>query len=255
MRNIALRLRYDGTRYHGWQEQKEDITIAATVNRALSKICGHGVKVVGCGRTDAGVHAERYCANFKTESRIPTDRLPLALNTLLPPDIAAVAAVDADDGFNAILSCVKKEYTYKIYNARIRDPFLSNRAYFYPSPLDSNVMAEAAKRFIGTQDFRAVRSVGTQTKTTVRTVYWYEAEQEGPLITLRVCADGFLYNMARAMAGSLIYASEGKLVPEEIPQLLKTGDRNLFGPTVPPCGLYMTRIWYDGPVGEMMGNG
>ncbi len=255
MRNIALRLRYDGTRYHGWQEQKEDITIAATVNRALSKICGHGVKVVGCGRTDAGVHAERYCANFKTESRIPADRLPLALNTLLPPDIAAVAAVDADDGFNAILSCVKKEYTYKIYNARIRDPFLSNRAYFYPSPLDSNVMAEAAKRFIGTQDFRAVRSVGTQTKTTVRTVYWYEAEQEGPLITLRVCADGFLYNMARAMAGSLIYASEGKLVPEEIPQLLKTGDRNLFGPTVPPCGLYMTRIWYDGPVGEMMGNG
>jgi tRNA pseudouridine38-40 synthase len=252
MRNIALRLRYDGTNYHGWQEQKEDVTVASTVNRALTKICGHDVKSVGCGRTDAGVHAERYCASFRTDSRIPADRLPLALNALLPADIAAVAAIDADDGFNAILSCVKKEYTYKIYNARTRDPFLTNRAYFYPSPLDIGIMAAAAANFVGTHDFRAVRSVGTRTKTTVRTVHWYEAERSGPLITLRVCADGFLYNMARAMAGTLIYASEGKLTPEDIPQMLKTGNRNLFGPTVPACGLYLTRLWYDGPVGDMM---
>ena len=252
MRNIALRLRYDGTKYHGWQEQKQDVTVASTVNGALSKICGHGVKVVGCGRTDAGVHAERYCASFKTDSRIPTDRLPLALNALLPPDIAAVAAVEVEEDFNAILSCVKKEYTYKIYNTRIRDPFLMSRAYFYPSILDVGIMAEAASYFVGTHDFRGVRSVGTVTKTTVRTVYWYEAAQTGPVITLRVCANGFLYNMARAMAGTLIYASEGKFKPGDIPDMLKKGDRNLFGPTVPACGLYLTRLWYGGPAGEML---
>ena len=252
MRNIALRLRYDGTKYHGWQEQKEDVTVASTVNQALSRVCGHGVKVVGCGRTDAGVHAERYCASFKTDSRIPTDRLPLALNALLPPDIAAIAAVETEEDFNAILSCIKKEYTYKIYNARIRDPFLMSRAYFYPSQLDVGIMDEAASYFVGTHDFKGVRSVGTVTKTTVRTVYWYEATQKGPIITLRVCADGFLYNMARAMAGTLIYASEGKFRPGDIPEMLKKGDRNLFGPTVPACGLYLTRLWYDGPAGEMM---
>lgn len=252
MRNIALRLMYDGTDYHGWQEQKNEVTIAGTVQKALSKICGHPVKVVGCGRTDAGVHAALYCANFKTDCRIPADKLPLALNALLPPDIAAVAAVDADSGFNAILSCSKKEYTYKIYNSRLRDVFYADRAYFYPVTLDTEAMSEAAQQFVGTHDFKGVRSVGTETKTTVRTVYWYEVSKAERVIELRVCADGFLYNMARAMAGTLLYVSEGKIKAREIPSLLETGDRRLFGPTVPPCGLYLTRIWYDGPVGDMM---
>jgi tRNA pseudouridine38-40 synthase len=252
MRNIALRLRYDGTNYHGWQEQKKDVTVAATVQQALGKICGHPVKLVGCGRTDAGVHAERYCANFKTDARIPADRLPLAVNALLPPDIAATDALDADPEFNAILSCVKKEYTYRIYSSRIRDPFYAGRACFYPVKLDVGVMREAAAGFVGTHDFKAVRSVGTETKTTIRTVYWYEVEEKNGLIELRVCADGFLYNMARAMAGTLLYVSEGKIGASEIPRLLETGDRCLTGPTVPACGLYLTRIWYDGPVGVMM---
>ena len=252
MRNIALRLIYDGTNYHGWQEQKKDITIAATVQKALTKICSHPVKVIGCGRTDAGVHALRYCANFKTDSRIPADRLPMALNALLPPDIAAVAAIDADMAFNAILSCEKKEYTYKIYNTRMRDPFYADRAYFYPVPLDIDTMSEAAAHFVGTHDFKAVRSVGTETKTTVRTVFWYDVGKNGPLVELRVCADGFLYNMARAMAGTLLYVSEGKMAPSDIPSLLEAKDRRRSGPTVPPCGLYLTRIWYGGPVGRMM---
>lgn len=247
-----MRLRYDGTNYHGWQEQKNDVTVASTLQKALTRVCGHPVKAVGCGRTDAGVHAERYCANFRTDSRIPADRLPLALNTVLPPDIAVSCAIDADDDFNAILSCRKKEYTYKIYNSRIRDPFYADRAYFHPVPLDTELMAEAARQFIGTHDFAAVRSLGTETKTTVRTVYWYEVSKNGLMIDLRVCADGFLYNMARAMAGTLIYVSEGKIRPEELPALLLKRDRRLTGPTVPSCGLYLTRIWYDGPVGEMM---
>lgn len=252
MRNIAMRLMYDGTNYHGWQVQKTEITVAQTLENALAKVCGHRVKVTGCGRTDAGVHALRYCANFKTDSAIPAERLPLAVNTRLPRDISVTDAVDAPENFNAILSCLKKEYTYKIYNSRIKDPFYADRAYFYPQRMDLEQMRRAAAQFVGTHDFRAVRSVGTETKTTVRTVYWFAVEENGPTIDLRICADGFLYNMARAMAGTLLYVSEGKIEPEEIPAILERGDRRLSGPTVPPGGLYLSRIWYDGPVGEMM---
>lgn len=252
MRNVALRLRYDGSRYHGWQVQKTEITVAETLEQALSKVCDHLVKVTGCGRTDAGVHALRYCANFRTESRIPVDRLPLAVNSRLPEDISVSAACEVAPEFNAIGSCIKKEYVYKIHNSRIRDPFLQNRACFYPAPLDIGMMQRAGRAFEGTHDFRAVRSVGTETKTTVRTVYWCEAEREGDLITVSVCADGFLYNMVRAIVGTMVYASHGKLVPENIPRLLELGDRRLTGPTMPPQGLYLSRIWYDGPAGEIM---
>lgn len=252
MKNIALRLRYDGSAYHGWQVQKTEVTVAETLETALTKVCGHPVKAVGCGRTDAGVHALRYCANFRTDSRIPVDRVPLAVNTRLPDDIAVVDAVEAEPEFNAIGSCIQKEYVYRILNSRIRDPFLQKRVCFYPAPLDLHRMQRAAKAFEGTHDFAAVRSVGTETRTTVRTVHWCEVDVVDGIIELRVCADGFLYNMARAIAGTVVYASHGKLEPENIPTLLERGDRRLTGPTMPPQGLYLSRIWYDGPVGAMM---
>ena len=251
MRNIALRLKYDGSRYHGWQVQKNDITVCQTMEEALEKVCGHPVKLVGCGRTDAGVHALRYCANFKSDCRIPLDRLPLAINSRLPGDIAVVAAAEAPEDFNAIGSCIKKEYIYKIHNSNIRDPFGEKRVCFYPQHLDMELMQRAAKAFEGTHDFKAVRSEGTQTKTTVRTVYWCRAEKEGDIITVSICANGFLYNMCRAMVGTMVYASYGKLLPEEIPALLEKGDRRLTGPTMPPQGLYLNRVWYEGSVGEL----
>lgn len=251
-RNIALRLSYDGSRYHGWQVQKTEITVAETLEQALARVCGHRVKVTGCGRTDAGVHALRYCANFRTDSRIPVERLPLAVNSRLPQDISVSAACEAAPEFNAIGSCIKKEYIYRIHNSRVRDPFLQDRACFYPAPLDIGLMQRAGRAFEGTHDFRAVRSVGTETRTTVRTVYWCEARREGDVITAAVCADGFLYNMVRAIVGTMVYASHGKLAPEDIPRLLELGDRRLTGPTMPPQGLYLSRIWYDGAVGEMM---
>lgn len=252
MKNIAIRLTYDGSRYHGWQTQKSEITVQQTLEGAIEKMCGEKVHVTGCGRTDAGVHALRYCANFKSECRIPMEKLPLALNSYLPADIAVLAACEAEESFNAIGSCIKKEYIYKIHNSNLRDPFLEKRACFYPQRLDVERMNAAARAFEGTHDFAAVRSVGTETKTTVRTVYWCSAEREEDLITVRVCADGFLYNMARAMVGTMVYASYGKLSPDEIPALLERGDRRLTGPTMPPQGLYLNRIWYDGAVGEMM---
>ena len=252
MKNIALRLRYDGSRYHGWQVQKNAVTVAQTMEEALAKVCGERVKLTGCGRTDAGVHALRYCANFHSGCTVPVYRLPLAVNSRLPDDIAVVDAVEVPDDFNAIGSCVKKEYVYKILNSRIPDPFLADRVCFYPQRLDISLMQAAARAFEGTHDFKAVRSEGTQTKTTVRTVYWCSAEKDGDLITVSICANGFLYNMCRAMVGTMVYASYGKLIPEEIPALLEKRDRRLTGPTMPPQGLYLNRVWYDGAAGTMM---
>lgn len=252
MKNIALRLRYDGSSYHGWQVQKNAITVAQTMEEALAKVCGERVKLTGCGRTDAGVHALRYCANFHSDCTVPVDRMPLAVNSRLPDDIAVVDAVEVPDDFNAIDSCVKKEYVYKILNSRIPDPFLADRVCFYPQRLDISLMQAAARAFEGTHDFKAVRSEGTQTKTTVRTVYWCRAEKDGDLITVSICANGFLYNMCRAMVGTMVYASYGKLIPEEIPALLEKRDRRLTGPTMPPQGLYLNRVWYDGAAGAMM---
>ena len=219
--------------------------VQETLQRGLSMVCGERVKLTGVGRTDAGVHAERYVANFRTSSRIPIDRLPFAVNTHTPEDIVVREALEVADDFNAIGSCLKKEYTYRIYNSRIKNPFYVNRAYFYPKKLDEAVMDAAARAFEGTHDFRAVRSVGTETKTTVRTVHYCRVTRRGELLELKVCADGFLYNMVRAITGTVLYAAEGKLTAEDIPKILDSGDRTLAGPTVPPGGLYMTRLWYE----------
>ena len=234
---------YVGTAYHGWQVQKNAVTVAETLERALSTVVCHPVKCTGAGRTDAGVHAQVYVANFRTTSTIPCDRL--AVNTHTPEDIAVKEAFEVAEDFNAIGSCIKKEYTYRIYNSRFKNPFYVNRAYFYPKHLDEEFLNRAAGMFVGTHDFRAVRSVGTETRTTVRTVHYFQVERKGELIECRVCADGFLYNMVRAMVGTVVYAAEGKLAPEDIPAILDSGNRTLAGPTVPPGGLYMTRLWYD----------
>ena len=245
MRNIALKLKYMGTNYHGWQVQKTQSSVAETLEKALSSVVCHPVKVVGAGRTDAGVHAQCYIANFHTTSSIPCERLPLAVNTRLPEDIVVFKATEVSDEFNAIGSCIKKEYTYRIFNSRIRDPFYVNRVWFYPRRLDENIMNEAAQQFVGTHDFRAVRSVGTETRTTVRTVHYCDVTRDGDVIELKVCADGFLYNMVRAIVGTCVYAAEGKLSPSNIPAILESGNRTLAGPTAPPDGLYMSRLWYD----------
>ena len=220
MRNIALILMYNGTAYHGWQVQKTEVTVAQTLERGLSMVCGEPIKCTGCGRTDAGVHAEHYVANFRTNSRIPVDRLPFAVNTHIPEDIVVKAAYEVAEDFNAIGSCI-------------------------PMRLDEEVMDRAARMFEGTHDFAAVRSVGTNVRSTVRTIYYCRVRRQGDLLELKVCANGFLYNMVRAITGTVLYAAEGKLTPEEIPVILGSGNRTLAGPTAPPGGLYLTRVWYE----------
>ena len=245
MRNIALKLMYVGTAYHGWQVQKNAATVAETLNHALETVVCHPVNCVGAGRTDAGVHAELYVANFHTSSTIPCERLPLAVNSRLPEDIVVVKATEVPDSFNAIGSCEKKEYTYRIYNSRIRNAFYVNRAWFYPKYLDETVMQRAASHFVGTHDFAAVRNVGTETRTTVRTVHYFDVSRSGDLIECKVCANGFLYNMVRAMVGTIVYAAEGKFSPDSVQDILLSKNRTAAGPTVPPGGLYMTRLWYE----------
>ena len=249
MRNIALQLMYVGTAYHGWQIQNNAATVQETLEQAVAKVVKHPVRFTGAGRTDAGVHARVYIANFRTSCNIPCDRMPLAFNARLPEDIVVVSAREVSESFNAIGSCRKKEYTYQVYNSRIRNAFYVDRAYFYPKRLDERVMARAAQEFVGTRDFAAVRDVGTNVRSTVRTVYYFDVAREGDLITLKVCANGFLYNMVRIMVGTVLYAAEGKLTPEDIRAILLRGNRVEAGPTVPPGGLYMTKLWYREPVG------
>ena len=243
MRNIALILMYNGAAYHGWQVQKTEISVAQTLERGLSMVCGEPVKVTGCGRTDAGVHAEHYVANFHTDSRIPVERLPFAANTHIPEDIVVKAAYEVAEDFNAIGSCIKKEYTYRIYNSRIKNPFYVDRAYFYPKQLDEAVMDRAARMFEGTHDFAAFFEIDREIWPDIQAVK--EMIYSGELLELKVCADGFLYNMVRAITGTVLYAAEGKLTPEDIPVILDSGNRTLAGPTAPPGGLYLTRVWYE----------
>ncbi|MBQ3089776.1 MAG: tRNA pseudouridine(38-40) synthase TruA [Oscillospiraceae bacterium] len=249
MRNIALQLMYVGSAYHGWQIQNNAATVQETLEQAVAKVVKHPVRFTGAGRTDAGVHARVYIANFRTSCNIPCDRMPLAFNARLPEDIVVVSAREVSEGFNAIGSCIKKEYTYQVYNSRIRNAFYVDRAYFYPKRLDESIMAAAAREFIGTKDFAAVRDVGTNVRSTVRTVHYFDVVREGDLITLKVCANGFLYNMVRIMVGTALYAAEGKFAPSDIAGILARGNRTEAGPTVPPGGLYMTKLWYNEPVG------
>jgi len=246
MNNIALTLCFDGTNYHGWQSQKNAVTVCDTLRFAIRELTGEDIPLIGCGRTDSGVHAKLYVANFRSETKIPPDRLPFAINSQLPDDISVASASIVPDSFHSTFSCTKKEYTYIIYTSKIRNPFFKNRAYQYPCALSAEKMSLAAKKFEGTHDFSSVRSLGTDVKSTVRTINWCTVEPRADgLIAISMAADGFLYNMARTIAGTLLLVGNGCLSPDDIPVILQSGNRSLSGPTLPPEGLYLTRLWYD----------
>lgn len=245
MPNTALMLSYIGTRYHGWQLQANGDTIQGELQKAIFKATGQRVSLSGCGRTDAGVHAKVYVASAPIETSIPLARLPFALNAYLPDDIAVREAREVPEQFNARFSCRRKEYTYTVHNSRIRDPFLNERACHFPYLVDFDRVQAAAAQFVGKHDFAAVQTQGSVVRSTVRTIFYCDTQKVGDVITVRVCGDGFLYNMVRAITGTLLYAGLGKLDPEEIPKILSARDRTLAGPTLPPNGLALTALWYD----------
>ena len=241
----ALVLSYLGTDYHGWQRQNNALTIQQLMEEAWEKTCGRAAYISGCGRTDAGVHAKYYVCSVDHVSSIPPERLPLALNARLPDAVVVRKAVLMPDDFDARFSCVSKEYTYLIHNSRVRDPFSVRRAWAYPQPLNVEAMRRAAGDFVGKHDFAAVKNEGTPVKSTVRTIFYCQVEERpGNIVAIRVCADGFLYNMVRAIAGTLVYVGIGKIPPDGIPPILASRDRLAAGPTAPPMGLYMPALNY-----------
>lgn len=244
MRNIAIALAYNGHAYHGWQIQRGQCTVQETLQTAAQTILKEPVRLIGCGRTDAGVHARRYIAGFHTTCSIPTDRIPPALNSILPDDIVVFAAQEMPEDFHPIRSCIRKEYTYEIYNTPYHDPFRITQALHVVGKLPVPLLQRAASHFIGTHDFAAMRSTGTPVKSTVRTVYSYDVLPHDDGVSLVACADGFLYNMARAMAGTLLAVASGKIDADAIPDILASGDRGRAGPTAPAHGLSMTNVWF-----------
>lgn len=244
-KNIVLKLCFDGTKYHGWQIQKNAVTVQGILKKTIEELTNSKITLYGCSRTDAGVHAKEYFCNFFIDRSVNTDGLVFALNSMLPKDIAVLARYYADLDFHSQYHAKSKEYIYHIYNSRIRDPFLNNRALFYPKPLDALLMNEAAEHFLGTHDFGGFMSSASRVENTVRTVYKSEVIKEGSSIYFIASADGFLYNMVRIMVGTLIRASEGKIKADELPALIDKRDRKVLGFTAAADGLYLNKVSYD----------
>ena len=243
---LALELCYDGSAYHGWQTQKNAVTVQETLSKAIERVTGEWPRpeLSGCGRTDAGVSALGYVASFRTETKIPPDRFPMAIHGFLPPDISVRQAKIVPNGFHARFSCVKKEYVYRLYHSFLPHPFERSFAAFRPYPFDIEAMSRAASDICGTHDFSAFCASGSSVKSSVRTVFYCTVTGDENHAEIRICADGFLYNMVRIVAGTLVAVSEKKLPQDIVPTLLSTGDRTSAGITLPPCGLRLEKVWY-----------
>ena len=245
MRNILLTLRYDGSRYHGWQVQQNAQSVQAVLQNAMEGLLGARPDVKGCSRTDAGVHADMFCVSFQTDSRIPCERMIPALNVRLPFDIAVYGCREVPLSFHARYSCKGKRYCYRIYNAPVRNPFWQDWALHYRHSLDAGLLHEAAQAFVGRHDFAAFCSSKSDVEDTVRTVWAAKVERDGDLVTFSVEGDGFLYNMVRIMVGTLLEVAQGKRSKASIKASLESGQRTAAGPTAPACGLILERVFYD----------
>ncbi|MDR3270255.1 MAG: tRNA pseudouridine(38-40) synthase TruA [Peptococcaceae bacterium] len=248
--NIRLTLAYDGTAYHGFQRQAAEHgrTVQGTLEDTWRRLVGEEIKISTAGRTDAGVHACGQVINFRSSMRIPWDKLPKAFNSLLPRDIRIVAAMEAEPDFDARRSARWKRYDYCIDNQSIPDVLRRLYACHYPVPLQLDRMRQAAQALEGRHDFRAFAAAGGSSKTFTRTLHACRVERQAQQIRITCIGDGFLYNMVRIIAGTLLYAGAGKLAPQDIPHILVSGKRVRAGKTMPPHGLRLTYVHY-GPEG------
>lgn len=245
MRNLRFTMSYDGTEYHGFQIQKEAVTIEGVLRDAVYNLTGEKVDIIGCGRTDAGVHAINYTFNFKTNSMIPCDKFPIALNTVTPEDITILSCEEVSDDFHSRFCAKNKTYRYVIHNSKFKNPFMNRYAYHYKHKLDIEKMMIAKSYIIGTHDFTCFMAQGSVVRDTVRTVYSIDIIKEDEKIIIDVCGNGFLYNMVRIIVGTLIGAGNGKLQPHEIKNIIESKNRENAGMTVPPNGLYLKEVVYE----------
>ena len=250
---LLLYLSYVGTAYCGYQVQKNKPTIQRELNRAAEELFGFPCDIVGCSRTDAGVHARMFCATVSQKGAlnlpftIPVERVPRAMTMHLPPDISVFDAYAVADSFHPRYTVVEKEYEYRIDCRAVRDPFEENRSWHVPFPLKEDSLARmqlAAQAFVGTHDFSAFMAQGSKIRDAVRTVTEARVEQNGSVLSFFVSADGFLYNMVRIMAGTLLEVALGHLEPSAVPDIIASCDRSLAGRTAPPQGLYLNRVSY-----------
>ncbi len=242
--NILLTVAYDGTNYFGWQKQKERISVQQKVEEALSRLLKNDISVRGASRTDTGVHALEQGVFFKAETTIPINKFPFAINPFLPEDIVVSKAVEVDDNFHPQYSVLKKTYEYKILNSRFKIPQLRNYTEFVHNELDIEKMQKSCRFFVGEHDFKAFCAAGSTAKTTIRTIYDLTVQKNNNIISIYVTGNGFLYNMVRIIAGTLIYVGEGKIKPEDIKYIIESKDRKKAGKTVSPNGLTLFKVCY-----------
>ena len=245
MRNIKLTIEYDGKEFNGWQKQPDKLNIQGTIEKAIEQITGEEVDLMASGRTDRGVHALGQVANFKTNSNIPIEKIPIALNSNLKKSIIIKDAEEVDERFHSRLTCKKKTYRYIINNSRYGTAIYRNLETHIPMKLDIEKMKEAVKYFEGEHDFQAFKASGTSSKSSVRTIYKaniYEMIDEK--IAIELTGNGFLYNMVRIIAGTLVEVGLGKIEPKNITKIIESKDRKNAGKTLPPQGLYLVNVEY-----------
>lgn len=246
MRNIKLTVQYDGTNYQGWQKQKdrEVETIQETLEKAISLLTKEEIKVQGSSRTDSGVHAKGFVANFKTTTNIPSAKYREAINAKLPEDIVIIESEEVEEDFNARYDAKGKTYSYTIINRDIYPVIGRQYMYHVKKPLDVEAMKSACKHFIGTKDFISFRSSGSSTKTTIRTIKDLHIETDNDIIKIYVTGDGFLYNMVRIIVGTLIMVGRNSIKPEEVKDIIDAKDRTKAGSCAPAQGLTLEKVFY-----------
>ena len=245
MKRVKLVVAYDGTNYHGWQVQDNGITIEEVLNRTISELVQEDIKVIGASRTDAGVHACGNVAVFDTESRIPGDKFSFALNQRLPDDIRIQESCEVDADFHPRYADTVKTYEYNILNRRFELPSKRLYAAFCYYPMDIERMNQAADYLVGEHDFKSFCSAGAQVQTTVRTIYAVNVTKEDDMVHIRITGNGFLYNMVRIIAGTLMQVGTGLMEPEQVKEILEARDRSKAGPTAVAKGLTLVEIRYE----------
>ena len=245
MRNLKVMTAYRGTKYHGFQRQANAVTVQEVLEKAVSKVLNEPVTITGCSRTDTGVHASNFCFNVKTESTIRTLGFCRGVNGELPDDISILSCEDAPLDFHARYDCKGKEYAYKMHVSESKDPFSTDLALHYRRPFDIEKARRAAAYLVGTHDFASFCADCTKVSTTVRTIYSLEIENSGDSVIMLVKGNGFLYNMIRIIAGTLLDINEGKIAPDDMPEILAARDRLRAGRTAMAHGLYLNRVFYS----------
>lgn len=244
MKRIKLTIAYDGTNYCGWQIQPNGITIEEVMNKALGKLTGESIQVIGASRTDSGVHAMGNVAVFDTETTIPAEKIAMALNQRLPEDIVVVKSEEVPLDFHPRYCDCSKTYEYHIINTRIPIPTERLTNYFVSYTLDFDKMREAASYLVGEHDFASFCNVRTDVESTIRTITALDILTEGNRVTIRITGNGFLYNMVRIIVGTLIRVGRGFYEPEKVKEILVAKDRKAAGVTAPAHGLMLMKIEY-----------